>query len=185
MPDAQAACPPDRVKRQFKAERRIQLWVVDLTCVSTRQALVAVVFVIDDVALRMAGCRGSRSLPIDFVLDALEQALHAQQARQRECDGYRLHHSDRRSRHGPVRHSKRLAKAGIDPSASSPGDSDDSALAATMNRLFKVEVIHRRGRWKTREAVELVTLEWVSWLNHHRLQEPAGNNPPTAAEAMY
>jgi transposase InsO family protein len=51
--------------------------------------------------------------------------------------------------------------------------------------LDKAEIIHRRGLWKTREAVELATLEWVSWFNHHRLLEPIGYIPPAEAEANY
>ena len=50
----------------------------------------------------------------------------------------------------------------------SKGDSYDNATAETINGLYKAELIHRRGPWKTREAVELATLEWVSWFNHHR-----------------
>ena len=57
---------------------------------------------------------------------------------------------------------------------SSKGDSYDNALAETINGLYKAEVIHRRGPWKTTEAVEIATLEWVSWFNHHRLLEPIG-----------
>ena len=41
------------------------------------------------------------------------------------------------------------------------------------------------GPWKTKEAVELATLEWVSWFNHHRLLEPIGYIPPAEAEANY
>jgi putative transposase len=46
-------------------------------------------------------------------------------------------------------------------------------------------VIHRKGSWKTREAVELATLEWVSWFNNIRLLEPLGYIPPAEAEAKY
>jgi len=60
-----------------------------------------------------------------------------------------------------------------------------NALAETINGLYKAEIIHRRGPWKTREAVELATLEWVSWFNHHRLLEPIGYIPPAEAEANY
>ena len=38
-------------------------------------------------------------------------------------------------------------------------------------------MIHRRGPWKTKQAVELATLEWVAWFNHHRLMEPLGYIP--------
>jgi len=96
-----------------------------------------------------------------------------------------VHHSDRGSQYVSIRYSERLAEAGIEPSAGSTGDSYDNALAETINGLYKAEIIHRRGPWKTREAVELATLEWVSWFNHHRLLEPIGYIPPTEAEANY
>jgi transposase InsO family protein len=83
-----------------------------------------------------------------------------------------------------IRDSERLAEAGIEPSVGSTGDSYD-ALAETINGLYKAEIIHPRGPWKTREAVELATLEWVSWFNHHRLLEPIGYIPPAEAEANY
>jgi len=83
-----------------------------------------------------------------------------------------------------IRYSERLAEAGIEPSVGSRGDSYDNALAETINGLYKAELIHRRT-WKTRESVELATLEWVAWFNHHRLMEPLGYIPPAEAEANY
>ena len=65
------------------------------------------------------------------------------------------------------------------------GDSYDYALAETINGLYKAELIHRRAPWKTREALELATLEWVSWFNHRRLLGPIGYIPPAEAEANY
>lgn len=84
-----------------------------------------------------------------------------------------------------IRYSERLAEAGVEPSVGSKGDSHDNALAETINELYKAELIHRRAPWKTREAVELATREWVSWFNHHRLLEPLGYIPPAGAEANY
>jgi len=57
--------------------------------------------------------------------------------------------------------------------------------AETINGLYKTELIHRRAPWKTRESVELATLEWVHWFNHIRLLEPIGYLPPAEAEANY
>jgi transposase InsO family protein len=62
---------------------------------------------------------------------------------------------------------------------------DDNAPVETTNGLYKTELVHRRAPWKRRDAVELVTLEWVSWFNHHRLPEPVGYIPPAEAEANY
>ncbi len=79
----------------------------------------------------------------------------------------------------------RFAEAGIGPSVGSVGDSYDNALAESINGLYKTEVIRRRGPWRSLEAVEFATLEWVEWFNNRRLLEPIGNIPPAEAEACY
>ena len=182
IPDAKAVCPLDRVNRQFKADRPNQLWVSDFTYVSTWQGWLYVAFVIDVFARHIVGWRVSSSMRTDFVLDALEQALYA---RQPERTDALIHHSDRGSQYVSIRYSERLAEAGIEPSVGSKGDSYDNALAETINGLYKAELIHRRAPWKTKEAVELATLEWVSWFNQHRLLEPIGYIPPAEAEENY
>ncbi len=118
----------------------------------------------------------------DFVLDALEQALYA---RQPDDGDALIHHSNRDVQYVSIRYSERLAEAGIEPSVGSRGDSYDTALAETINGLYKAELIHRRTPWKTKESLELATLEWVSWFNHHRLQEPIGYISPAEAEENY
>lgn len=182
VPDRMVPCPLDRVHRQFKADRPNQLWVSDFTYVSTWQGWLYIAFVIDVFARRIVGWRVSSSMRTDFVLDALEQALYARQPDRSEA---LIHHSDRGSQYVSIVYTERLAEAGIEPSVGSRGDSYDNALAETINGLYKAELIHRRAPWKTREAVELATLEWVAWFNHHRLLEPIGYLPPAVAEANY
>jgi hypothetical protein len=84
-----------------------------------------------------------------------------------------------------IHYTERLAQAGIEPSVGSVGDSYDNALAESINGLYKAEVIHRRGPWRSLEAVEFATLEWVDCFNHRRLLEPIGNIPTAEAEALY
>jgi transposase InsO family protein len=180
--DAKAPCPLDRVNREFRADRPNRLWVSDFTYVSTWQGFVYVAFVIDVFARYIVGWRVSSSMQADFVLDALEQALYA---RRGQLDVELVHHSDRGSQYVSIRYTERLLEAGIEPSVGSRGDSYDNALAESINGLYKAELIHRRAPWKTREAVELATLEWVSWFNNHRLLEPLGYIPPAEAEANY
>lgn len=181
LPDAKAPCPLDRVNRQFRAQRPDQLWVSDFTYVSTWQGWLYVAFVIDVYARRIVGWRVSTSMSTDFVLDALEQALHARQPRRDSL----VHHSDRGAQYLSIRYSERLAEAGVEPSVGSRGDSYDNALAETVIGLYKAELIHRRASWKTREAVEMATLEWVAWFNHQRLLGPLGYIPPAEAEEAY
>ena len=180
--DNKAPCPLDKVNRQFQAERPNQLWVSDFTYVSTWQGWLYVAFIVDVFARRIVGWRVSSSMTTDFVLDALEQALYA---RQPERDRSLVHHSDRGSQYVSIRYSERLAEAGVEPSVGSKGDSYDNALAETINGPYKAELLHRRAPWKTKAAVELATLEWVAWFNHHRLLEPIGYIPPAEAEANY
>jgi len=75
--DKATPCPLDRVNRQFRADRPNALWVSDFTYVSTWHGFVYVAFVIDVFARRIVGWKVSSSARTDFVLDALEQALHA------------------------------------------------------------------------------------------------------------
>jgi transposase InsO family protein len=123
----------------------------------------------------------SRSAHAGFVLDALEQALHDR----RPSKGELTHHSDRGAQYVSIRYTERLLEAGIEPSVGSVGDSYDNALAETVIGLFKTEVIRRCGPWRSLQAVEYATLEWVDWFNNRRLLEPIGNIPPAEAEARY
>jgi transposase InsO family protein len=54
-----------------------------------------------------------------------------------------------------------------------------------INGLYKAEVIHRRGPWRSFETVEFATLEWVDWFNYRQLLQPIGNIPPAEAEERY
>ncbi|WP_207382332.1 IS3 family transposase [Nitrobacter sp. Nb-311A] len=180
--DKAAPCPLDRVNRQFKASRPNALWLSDFTYVATWTGFVYVAFVIDAYARRIVGWRASRSAHAGFVLDALEQALHDRRPIHR---GGLVHHSDRGAQYLSIKYTERLADAGIEPSVGSVGDSYDNALAETINGLYKAEVIHRRGPWRSFEAVEFATLEWVDWFNNRRLMETIGNIPPAEAEQRY
>ena len=182
VPSPMAACPLDRVNRQFKAPRPNALWVSDFTYVATWVGFVYVAFVIDVFARRIVGWRVSRTAHAGFVLDALEQALY--QRRPVQGSGL-VHHSDRGSQYLALRYTERLVDAGVEPSVGSVGDSYDNALAETINGLYKAEVIHRCAPWRSFEAVEFATLEWVDWFNTRRLLEPIGNIPPAEAEATY
>jgi len=202
VPDKAAPCPRDHVSRQFQPARPNMLWVSDFTYVATWTGFVYVAFVIDAYARRIVGWRVSRSAHAGFVLDALEQALHVR--RPGDGNGARPDRIDRRLRmpiatsyfralrrpvesaqYLSIKYNERLAEAGLVPSVGSVGDSYDNALAETINGLYKAEVIHRRGPWRSMEAVEFATLEWVDWFNNRRLLSSIGNIPPAEAEVSY
>ncbi len=180
--DRAVPCPADRVKRQFQAQRPNALWVADFTYVATWQGFVYVAFVVDTFARRIVGWRVSRTAHAGFVLDALEQALHDR----RPAKGSGLiHHSDRGSQYVAIKYTERLTEAGVEPSVGSVGVSYDNALAETINSLYKTEAIRRRGSWRSLEAVEFATLEWVDCFNDPRILELVDTIPPAGAEARY
>jgi transposase InsO family protein len=179
---AAGARPVDLVDRRFVASRPNQLWVSDFTYVATWGGFVYAAFVIDVFARRIVGWRVSGSMRTDFVLDALEQAIHARRAL--ALEGL-VHHSDAGSQYLSMRYTDRLADAGIAPSVGSQGDAYDNALAESVIGLFKTEVIQRKGPWRSLEAVEFATLVWVDWFNTRRLLGPIGDIPPAEYEAQY
>jgi transposase InsO family protein len=180
VPDTSAHRPADLVERRFVADRPNQLWVADFTYVATWQGFVFVAFVVDVYSRMIVGWRVSTSVKTELVLDALEQAIH-----NRSDTSGLIHHSDRGSQYLSIRYSERLAECGIRASVGTTGDSYDNALAETINGLYKTEVIRRRGPWRSIEAVEYATLEWVDWFNNRRLLEPIGDVPPAEYEQEY
>jgi putative transposase len=181
IPDPAAARAPDLVNRQFTATRPNQLWVSDFTYVATWSGTVYVAFVIDVYSRLIVGWRAAASMGTELVLDALEMAIWR---RASLLDGL-VCHSDAGSQYTSLRYTTRLAEIGAAPSIGTVGDSYDNSLAESTIGLFKTELIRRHGPWRTLEEVELATLAYIDWFNHHRLHGEIGNLPPAELEATY
>ena len=115
--DKAALCPLDHVNRQFHASAPDRLWLADFTYVATWAGFVYVAFVIDAYARRIVGWRASRTAHADFVLDALEQALHDRRPASRAG---LIHHSDRGSQGGFKRSLQHLNVEGCDDPSKAP-----------------------------------------------------------------
>ncbi len=174
----------DLVRRDFAPLAPDRLWVADITYVSTWSGWVYVAFVTDAFARRIIGWRCGSSMSTQLVLDALEQAVWTRQRDGRALEAV-VAHTDRGSQYTAIRYTERLAEAGIAASVGSVGSSYDNAMAETINGLFKTELIKPRGPWRTLDAVEIATAEWVDWFNHRRLYEYCGDIPPADLEHAY
>jgi transposase InsO family protein len=84
-----------------------------------------------------------------------------------------------------IRYSERLNDAAIVASVGSKGDSYDNALAESFNGLYKTELIHRQGPWRSVEHVEWATLNYVDWFNSRRIHQSLDYVPPVEFEAHY
>ena len=161
IPDKKLPCPLDRVNRQFRVPALNMLWGKPLSAV------------------------GPRTMASDFT-DVATWKGFAYAAFVINISKIRvLRRPVESAQYLSVKYTGRLTDAGIGPSVGSVGDSHDNALAETINGLFKAEVIHRRGPWRSFEDVEYATPGWVDRFNNRRLPKPIGNIPPAEAEANF
>ena len=182
VPADSAARPGDLVDRHFFAAAPNRLWLADITYVWTWSGFCYTSFITDAFARRIVGWRVSKSLRTDLALDALEMAIFSR----RDDDlSYLVHHSDRGVQYLDIRYTERLDDEHAVTSVGSKGDSYDNALAETVNGLYKTELIHRQGPWRTFEQLELATAAWVSWWNERRLHEACDYVPPAEFEESY
>lgn len=178
--DTTAPRPPDLVDRRFAAERPNQLWVADITYVSTWEGWLYVAFVLDVHSRVIVGWQIANHLRTDLVLDALEMAIW-----RRDTSGGLIHHSDAGCQYTSFRYGEHLTEAGIAASIGSVGDSYDNAMAEALNGTYKAELIRRRGPWRTRAQAEFATIEWIDWYNTARLHTEIGDIPPAEHEAQW
>ena len=178
-PDDTAARPADLVERRFVADRPNQLWLADITYVSTWQGWLYVSFILDVHSRMIVGWQLANHLRTDLVLDALEMALW----RRDLTFGGLIHHSDRGSQYLGLRYSDRLAEVNVSASVGSRGDSYDNAMIESLNGTFKAELIKLHGPWRTRDATEIAIIEWIDWYNAVRLHGEIGDIPPVEHEA--
>lgn len=179
--DPAALRAPDLVKRLFAASEPDRLWVSDFTYVATWSGTVYVAFIVDAFSRAIVGWKAATTMATDLVLDALEMAIWA---RGTTLKGL-VAHSDAGSQYTSLRYTERLAEIGAAPSIGTVGDSYDNALAETVNGLYKNELIHRRGPWRTLDDIEVATAAWVHWWNTTRLHGACGDVPPEEYEQAW
>jgi transposase InsO family protein len=181
-PDPGQAKPADLVKRRFSADKPLRLWVADVTYVSTWSGFAYVAFITDVYSRKIVGWNVAATLKADILpMQALDMAAWNTKG----CLDGLIHHSDHGSNYMSIVYTNRVVELGAIPSAGTVGDSYDNALAETVNGLYKTELIHRFGPWRTIRQVELATLEYVWWWNNQRLHSQLGMRTPAETEQNY
>lgn len=188
--DPTAERAPDLVDRQFTVDAPNRLLVADFTYVKlVTGVFVYVAFVIDAYAGTIVGWEVSGSKRTRFVESALRQAVSLRSRQGNPVDGA-IHHSDAGSQYTSVHVGETLSLSGLRPSIGSVGDAFDNAVAETTIGLYKNECIRadspfHRGPLRTLADVELITADYVTWYNHHRIMHRLGRLPPAEAEHRY
>jgi len=180
-PDTSTPRPADHVKREFRADRPNELWVVDFTYVPTWSGMAFTAFVTDVYSRRIVGWRTMSTMPTDLPLDALEMALWVRDRAGQDVTGL-IQHSDAGSQYTALRYTERLAEVGAIASIGTVGDSYDNALAESVVGLYKTECVRIDGPFRTADDLELATLSWVHWFNENRLHSSIGYLTPIEKE---
>lgn len=175
----------DLVERRFAAAVPDQLWVADMTYVSTWSGWCYTAFVVEVFSQRILGWAIATTMTTRLVQDALAMAVWGRAHHGHPIPGGVVHHSDKGSQYTSVAFGESLLYNGIVPSTGSVGDSYDNALMECINGLYKNECIKPDGPIKTWAEAEYVTAEWVDWYNHQRLHSSLGYQTPIEHEQAH
>ena len=170
--------PPaaDLVDRDFGVKGPDQLWVADITYVSTQQGFLYVAVVVDAWSRRVVGWAMRKVLDTEIVESALEMALS-----RRKPKGV-IHHSDHGCQYTSYQFGRRCREAGVKLSMGSVGDAYDNAMAESFFASLKCELVERY-EYATRAAAELAIFRYIEgWYNPRRRHSALDYQSPNTFE---
>ncbi len=145
---------PDRVQRQFVADRPDKLWVTDITQHRTGQGWVYCAVVLDVFSRRVVGWSIADHLRTELVVDALDMA------RWRRKPTGTIVHSDRGTQYTSWLFGHRLREAGLMGSMGKVACAYDNSLAESFFGSMQVELLDRR-LWDTRDELASAIFDWI------------------------
>ena len=176
MRDEVARPAPDLVERQFTATGPDQLWVADITYVSTWAGFLFLAVVVDAWSRRVVGWAMGTHLRTELVLAALDMAVT--QRRPQDV----IHHSDQGCQYASVAFGKRCREAGLRPWRSSVGDAYDNALCESFFATLECELLDRQ-RFRTQVEARLAIFDFIEgWYNPRRRHSSLDYLSPIAYE---
>jgi putative transposase len=168
---------PDLVRRDFRPASPNQLWVADLTEVSTWEGKLYLAVVIDCFSRRCVGWAMAEHMRAELVVEALEMAVW-----QRKPGPGLIHHSDRGGQYTALVFGQRCRQAGIEVSMGRRGCALDNAVAESFFASLKKELI-RRSSWPTRRDAQSAIFSWIEgWYNRRRLHSALNYRSPADYE---
>jgi putative transposase len=174
--DPTARPAPDLVERRFTVEGPNQLWVADITYISTWAGFLYLAVVLDAWSRRVVGWAMATHLRTELVLDALNMAVT--QRRPTRV----IHHSDQGSQYTSLAFGRCCEAAGVRPSMGSVGDAYDNALCESFFATLECELLDRR-RFATQVEARLAVFDFIEgWYNPHRRHSALTYLSPLAYE---
>jgi len=168
---------PDRLRRQFHAERPNQCWVGDVTFISTRAGWLYLAVLIDLCSRKIVGWAMADRNDEPLVSAALRMAI----AQRRPPPGL-IHQTDRGVLYSAGKYRRLMAKHGMQASMSRHGDCYDNACAESFFSTLKNELTHGQA-FATREAARVAIVGYIEgFYNRKRLHQALGYRTPVVVD---
>jgi putative transposase len=172
-----ALIAPNRLERQFQAERPNSRWVADFTYVPTGEGWLFVAAVLDLFSRRIVGWSMSPTMSAQLVMDALLMAIW-----RRGVPKELLHHSDQGSQYTSEDFQRLLDAHGVTCSMSRRGDCWDNSAMESFFSTLKIERTNRR-RYRTRDEARADVFDFIErFYNPRRRHSTIGGISPVEFE---
>jgi transposase InsO family protein len=171
---------PNRLNRDFSAERPNEKWVADITYIDTMEGWLYLALVMDVFSRKIVGWAMETHLEESLVEQALRMAL----LRRQPTAGELLHHSDRGGQYASHSYQQLLQTFGITVSMSRAADPYDNALMESCIGTLKTECAdHRFPSHRVARSELFAYLE--GWYNRQRLHSALGYISPDQFEQRF
>ena len=160
---------PNLLDRNFTVATPNQVWVGDITAISTDEGWLFLAVVLDLFSRQVVGWSMRTDMGRELVIDALDMAwLKRSPDSKAGAKTELLFHSDRGSQYASSDFTRVLKECGITPSMSRTGNCWDNACSEALFGSLKVERLHGEHFETLRQAKDEV-LDWLLWYNQTRL----------------
>lgn len=173
---------PNLLDQKFVAARPDEIWLSDLTYISTAEGWLYLVTVMDLCTRKIVGWNLSTSLAADGAIAALDMAV-----KQRNPPVGLIFHSDRGVQYACSEFRAKIAEYGMIQSMSRKGNCYDNAPMESFFHTFKTEHVYRHDFEKlTNSEANISVFRWIEcFYNRKRLHSSLGYQSPVAAEEKY
>lgn len=167
----------NHLDQKFIVEAPNQVWVSDITYISTREGWLYVAIVMDLFSRKIVGLRMGNTLHTDLVTNALKQALF-----HRNANEGLMHHSDRGCQYTSKEFRELTRRHGIQLSMSDKGHCYDNAVAESFFHTLKTEHTNFYD-YKIREEAQNSIFEYIEvFYNRKRMHSTVGYLAPEEFE---
>lgn len=171
---------PNRLKRDFSAQRPNQKWLADITYIPTLEGWLYLAAILDLYNRQIVGWAMSNRMTGDLTLKALRMAI-----RQRRPEPGLIHHSDQGSQYTDGEYQAVLKAHHLLPSMNGVGTWYDNAPMESFFATLKSELVNHR-RYRTRNEASPDLFYYIEgFYNRRRLHSSLGYMSPVAYEQLY